>query len=519
MSGEVAEGLAPRGRLLARREDLTAWTAATVGLAIVAAAAILLYWRAVSGAVVVWYGSTAYNHEFLILPIVGYLLWERRALLAVVSPSPRPAILLLLPAAGLLWLLAYLVGVLEAQQLVLIGSLQLVLLAVLGWPVYNAFRFPFLYLFFLVPTGDFLVPSLQQFTAWFVVAALRLSQIPVFSDGFLISIPNENFYVAEACAGLRFLIATIAFGFLFADFVYRSIGRKAAFIVACVAAPIIANGIRAYGIIVIAYATDGQLAAGVDHILYGWIFFSIVTVALMIVGWRFRDAQGAAELPAAGPRAGAASPARIALVAAVALCLLAAPRAYAAFLERATAPGAAGQLAAPAVAAPWAADASPGSWRPSFPGADRTLLQSYRSGGRSVRLFIAYYFDQNQDKKLISFANRLETRQDWDIVDRGTVTIPVGTESLSFAVSQFAAPGQRRLVYSTNWVNGQFEMSDIKAKLLQAKAAFTGGGRAAALVAFTTEVTGDQAEARAALADFAAHLPTLRATLREAAPH
>src|SRR5262249_26589319 len=138
-------------------------------------------------------------------------------------------------------------------------------------------------------SGDFLVPWLQDFTARFSVDALRLSGIPVYSDGFRISIPNAEFYVAEACAGLRFLIATIAFGVLFAYFMFRSWTRKILFVLLCLLTPIPANRFRAYGLLLLAYLTDGALAAGVDHIVYGWVFFSLVTLGLTALGWAMRD--------------------------------------------------------------------------------------------------------------------------------------------------------------------------------------------------------------------------------------
>src|SRR5438128_899047 len=91
--------------------------------------------------------------------------WHRHA-----PMSRNPGALLLLLPTGAVWLIAKLVGIVEGQQLMIVVSLQALLLAVLGRRIYQVLRFPFLYLFFLVPTGDFLVPYLQDFTAWFVVA-------------------------------------------------------------------------------------------------------------------------------------------------------------------------------------------------------------------------------------------------------------------------------------------------------------------------------------------------------------
>ena len=58
-------------------------------------------------------------------------------------------------------------------------------------------------------------------------------------DGYTIEIPEGTFYVAEACAGLRFLIASIAFGCLYALLMYRSPVRRTAFIVISIVVPII----------------------------------------------------------------------------------------------------------------------------------------------------------------------------------------------------------------------------------------------------------------------------------------
>ncbi len=294
MSGEVAEGITTRGRPLPGKEAADAsaiWMVTIASLAAISAAIILLYWTEAAGAVRVWYASEAYTHGFLILPIVAYLIWERRPLLSGLSPKPaavgppaRPD-----DRSRLADRSAHRPPRSAAAAADRDASGRVVLGARVA-DVSAARRFPLLYLFFLVPTGEFLVPYLQDFTARFTVLGLQLTGIPVYSDGFLISIPNENFYVAEACAGLRFLIATIAFGFLFADFSYRSLWRKACFVALCLVTPIIANGFRAYGIILLAYLQRRQdRRRGVDHIIYGWVFFSMVTVGLMAIGWTFRQ--------------------------------------------------------------------------------------------------------------------------------------------------------------------------------------------------------------------------------------
>ena len=240
-------------------------------------------------AVEVWDSSTAYSHCWFVLPIALYLAWDRRAAAAGIAPRPILLPALLAIPASLAWLAAERVGIMEGRQLAAVGCVQLLFLAVLGWRLAWAFSAPLLYLFFLVPFGAFLTPALQRFTAGFTDIGLNVLGIPYIMDQFTIEIPEGSFYIAEACAGLRFLIASIAFGVLYACLMYRSPWRRAAFILASCTVPVIANGFRALGIVVLGHVLGSAEAAAADHIIYGWLFFSAVTFLLILAGLPFRQ--------------------------------------------------------------------------------------------------------------------------------------------------------------------------------------------------------------------------------------
>ncbi|MBO0710047.1 MAG: exosortase [Acetobacteraceae bacterium] len=249
----------------------------------------LLFHEEIAAAVRVWRSSTAYNHCFLVLPIALYLAWDRRATLQAVPIEPAPAAGLLALPASAVWLIAYLLGIMEGRQLVLIVLVQLLFLAVLGWRMAGRLAAPLLYLFFLVPFGEFLVPALQTFTTRFIGFGLSLTSLPAYIDNHTIEIPEGTFFVAEACAGLRFLIASVAFGVLYAILIYRSWVRRALFIGVSIIVPVIANGLRALGIVLLAHLLGSAKAATADHLIYGWIFFSIVIALLVALGLPFRE--------------------------------------------------------------------------------------------------------------------------------------------------------------------------------------------------------------------------------------
>jgi len=238
----------------------------------------------------VWSTSTAYGHCFLILPIALWLLWERRAAAAAYPPQPVGWPVFAAPLLAAAWLAADWLGIMEGRQLALLGFVELLLLAVLGTRLWWALSPALLYLVFLVPFGAFITPALQNFTAGFIDAGLDLLGVPHAMDTFQIEIPEGRFYVAEACAGLRFLIASIAFGALYAVTMFRGGWRRVAFIgVACVV-PVIANGVRALGIVYAGHVIGSAEAAAADHVIYGWVFFSAVILVLALAGLPFRQA-------------------------------------------------------------------------------------------------------------------------------------------------------------------------------------------------------------------------------------
>src|SRR5882762_8174177 len=85
---------------------LQAWMPTLVSVAIACAVFGLAFQREIVGAVRVWGQSTAYNHCFLILPLVAALLWSRREAVVTLRPWPAPWALALVPALSVVWLAA-----------------------------------------------------------------------------------------------------------------------------------------------------------------------------------------------------------------------------------------------------------------------------------------------------------------------------------------------------------------------------------------------------------------------------
>lgn len=236
-----------------------------------------------------WWDSSTYGHCLLIPPIIAWLLWQRRAGLARLAPQPwLPGVALML-VAGVIWMIGHLAGVALVRHIALVLMFQFSVLTVFGLAVARGVLFPLVFALFLIPVGEQLEPALQTITAKLAMQYLHLAGVEAFNDGVFITIDNGDFQVAEACSGVRFLIAMVAFGALVSNVCFLSWRRRIAFMTAAVILPIFANSIRAWGTIYIAHLTTPQFARGVDHIIYGWIFFAFVMALLLAAGWRFFD--------------------------------------------------------------------------------------------------------------------------------------------------------------------------------------------------------------------------------------
>lgn len=282
MPPELSLSLAP-----AREES--AWRTPLAQLAVAWAGLFLLTIGDWSEMAWQWWNSSTCNHVLFVPPILAWLVWLR-----------RPELMKLRPEAswlGLAWFAGGLMlhtagsagGINLFAQLGAVAMLQGAAVSLLGPRVGAGLLFPLGYMIFLVPFGDEIVPPLQLATAHMAVALTQVSGVPAAIHGVLIDTPVGRFEVAQACSGVKFLIAMIALGTLVAHLGFRSGRRRAAFMAACFIVPILANGVRAWGTIYIAQFRGVAFAAGFDHIVYGWIFFAIVMAGILGVSWRFFD--------------------------------------------------------------------------------------------------------------------------------------------------------------------------------------------------------------------------------------
>ncbi len=513
------ELLAPAGA--AARMDTRAIVAA------IAAGVILwqLAWHAdtVWSIVAIWNSSDTFAHGYLILPISLWLIWLRRHELASVEIRPCYAALAPLAVTGFVWFFAGLASVGVVQHYAIALMPALVVLAVLGVQVTRALAFPLLFLLFAVPFGEFIEPLLMEHTADFTVAALRLTGIPVYREGQFFTIPTGNWSVVEACSGLRFLIASVTVGVLFAYLTYRSPARRALFIAASIVVPIVANWARAYMIVMIGHLSGMKYAVGADHLVYGWVLFGIVMLILFWIGsfWREDEAPAA---PAADTATAPGPRPRLAPIAGVAAAVAVLTAAWPLAAHRLGT----GELSPPDLQAPagregWtAAGRDPLGFSPNFLGARTTVGQAYARSEARAGIHLSYYRDQRPGAQMISVRNTLVTTdgRPWrNTRDPVAGSVAIGDVQIPVVESQIAGASGKLLVWHWYWIDGEKSSSTYWVKFRQALAVLMGHGDDGAVVVLYVPYMeeGRQDAARKVLREFAgAMLPAISASLENA---
>jgi len=483
------------------------------------------YWTTARGFVAMWRTST-FSHGFLIVPISMYLIWMRRNRLQNLKPTPKVWALPVIALFGFGWLLAHIAAASVVEQFCFIGIVIACIWGMVGTVAAREMALPLSFLVFAVPAGESVIPKLQDFSAWFAVKLLDFFGVPVLLQGRFISVPSGQWEVAEACSGIRYLTSSVAVGFLFAGLVYRSWTRRLGFFLASVGVPILANAVRVFGIVFLAYKSGNRIAVGVDHLLYGWLFFTIVMILLFAVGGRWRESARESNLRGTVKAAEAASPSEnsgaigasaVRSVIFASFLLVMAVLAPISMRIIWRAPNDAGErapLLPPAISPPLGSRSGLAyGWKPILLSPSSELMQGYEMQTRIVELYVAYYAASQQDAKVVSSGNAVFDRKKWQRSGERELAATFDNQRLIVHETSIQSAERSLVVWSWYWIGGKSTSSGAMAKLLLAKARFMRDSRGAAIIMIATEDLPNQQPPAEILQDFLNHV-SLAETLR-----
>ena len=456
---------------------------------LVIACLLLLFRGTVAEMLAAYDRSETFAHAYLVPPISLWLIWRQRFALAHLPLRPQPWIFAAIAAACFLWLVGELAVVNAATQFALVSLIILTVPAVYGFAVTGILLFPLLFLYFSVPIGLFLVPLMMEQTADFTVMALQITGIPVYREGLQFVIPSGNWSVVEACSGVRYLIASFMVGTLFAYLNYTSWKRRLLFVLVSIAVPVVANWLRAYMIVMLGHLSGNRLAVGVDHLIYGWVFFGLVIGVMFMIGAKWSqpndppDAAAAALASASSGAAGTAAPLWASGAAIVAVLI--GVQGVLWMLERPRADPLLPLKLPTQLGNDWLEGSQAMTdWVPAFGGARSADSRVYVAQAKGVTepqtvgVWSGHYREQGRLNKLVTSSNSLSRVEEsqWAQVTSGTQRITAAGQDLVLRKTLMRGPGvpgspsaQRLLVWHTYWLGGDtYTASDVRAKLMLA---------------------------------------------------
>lgn len=233
-----------------------------------------------------WATDPNVSYGFFVPFLAAFVIWQDRERLASVRPSPSNiGLLLMLIGAALLCMgppglntFAF------ATRIALILSITGAIVFVRGFATLRALTYPLLLMILMIPLPGFVLERvtfpLQIGASQMAERGLELIGYSVLREGNILRLPTTTLDIAEACSGLRSLLALT---FLGQAYVCLLDGRKwmrpvMALLVIPVA--VLANAVR-----IIATAVAGSYRAdwvqGIFHESTGWIVFVVAFVCIV----------------------------------------------------------------------------------------------------------------------------------------------------------------------------------------------------------------------------------------------
>lgn len=439
----------------------------------------------ISSIAVQWLENGAYSHGFLSLALALWAGWTQRQWI-----EPRPgwrwgAIALAL-AAGLTWWLADLAHVLKIQQLAVYGILCLIFVILCGWRVVPHLLSASLILFLVVPVWDFLQRPLQDWSTDVSFAVIRMLGVASIREGHLITMPGGRFLVEEACSGLGFLLCSLALAVFYIQLNHLRYTRAAILLLLAAAIAVLANWTRISTILIVGNTAGMQHPIVTDHLLFGWVVFSIALVPLFYISHRWFPAESPRTVPHAGGGESIESVESVRFGAVYAMPLAATIVLTILFpvLSR-LAPGDA--HSATDIATPSLPDTLPGGiekigarpWPVSFSGADVVDFATYETGGRHVDALLVHYVAQSQDSELINVNNHF-VPPEWQELNERRDRI----DDMGIAVKSLQYGLRRRTMFFWYVVAGEPTNNPVIAKFYEALGSMTGDRSASMFVVY-----------------------------------
>ena len=262
-----------------------------LGYAILMTASLLFCSRKLAALFSYAWSQDSSSH-ILLIPIISlYFGWlARKRIFASVSSSIVPGLATILSGLILFVLAGSQRFHLQGNEPLSLAAFSMVIiwtgafLICYGSRALRAAAFPFLFLLLMIPIPD---PVLDQIirllqrgsteVAWLVFKAV---QVPVFREGFVLSVPGVTIEVAKECSSIRSSMALLITCLLAAHVYLRTWWKGLLFVLLSLPLSLVKNGIRIATLTLLSLYVNPDFLSGSLHRKGGFAFFLLSLLML-----------------------------------------------------------------------------------------------------------------------------------------------------------------------------------------------------------------------------------------------
>lgn len=269
---------------------------AYVKMAVIGALLVWLFHVQIYGVVNLW-TNPSWSHGFLIPLFSLYFLNQRKKEILAIQPRPSYwglALLIFCIALFPLNLVQFKVG--YFSQLLVLATLGAAVLFVGGWQTIKYTWLPIAFLYFAIPLPDRLLKmiTIPMRLAAAEISTLVLSVYPnleATANGVVIDVVYKGVKiepamdVAEACSGMRLLMAFLALGVAMAYLHYRPFWQRIVLLLSTVPIAILCNIIRVTITGFIYVLISPKYAQGIYHDLLGMAMLPLAFGLYGLLAW------------------------------------------------------------------------------------------------------------------------------------------------------------------------------------------------------------------------------------------
>jgi exosortase len=280
-----------------RHEWIDLGAVAYVKIAVVAASLFLLFKSEMMSMVSTWSDDSSWSHGFIIPLFSLYFLSQKKKEILEARTSPNYlGLAFLLCCIGLYYFAVKMLGFGYPRQLMIVPTVMAVILFLGGWRLVSYTWLPVIYMLFAVPLPERLYSKLtipmRIFAAQIGGFLLNLvGGLEATVNGVIIEVIYKGkpldppLDVAEACSGMRLLLAFFALGVAMAYLHYRPWWQRLVLLLSTLPIAILCNVVRVTVTGLIYVLGDPEYAQGIYHDMLGLAMLPLAFGLYGLLAW------------------------------------------------------------------------------------------------------------------------------------------------------------------------------------------------------------------------------------------